>query len=342
MAIARATAPAPDVHEFRDPATRLHAFVAIDDERLGAAFGGCRFRAYRTPREAVADAARLAAGMTLKNALAGIPFGGGKAVVLAPPGPFDRGALFEAFGAAVASLGGRYVTAMDSGTETADMDAIGSTTRFVSGRSGAEGDPSPFTALGVLRGIEAALASLDLPVAGARIAIQGTGHVGAALAGLLAEYDAELLLADPVAERVEAVAAATGGTVLDPDTLPRAACDVFAPCGLGGVLDAALLPALRCRVIAGAANNQLATPELARDLARRGVLYVPDFLLNAGGVIHAALAWSGATPEEVYARVEAIGATVAEVIAAAERRGMLPLQVAAELAEARLEGAAAS
>ncbi|MEE4301471.1 MAG: Glu/Leu/Phe/Val dehydrogenase dimerization domain-containing protein, partial [Pseudomonadales bacterium] len=135
MAIARATAPAPEVHEFRDPATRLHAFVAIDDERLGHAFGGCRFRSYRTPREAVADAQRLAAGMTLKNALAGIPFGGGKAVVLAPPGPFDRSALFEAFGAAVASLGGRYVTAMDSGTETADMDVIGSATRFVSGRS---------------------------------------------------------------------------------------------------------------------------------------------------------------------------------------------------------------
>ncbi|MEE4301080.1 MAG: amino acid dehydrogenase, partial [Pseudomonadales bacterium] len=176
----------------------------------------------------------------------------------------------------------------------------------------------------------------------ARIAIQGTGHVGAALAALLAECGAELLLADPVVERVEVVAAATGGTVLDPDALPRTACDVFAPCGLGGVLDDALLPALRCRVVAGAANNQLATPDVASDLARRGVLYVPDFLLNAGGVIHAALAWSGAPPEEVSTRVEAIGATVAEVLAGAERRGLLPLQVAAELAAARLEGAATS
>lgn len=336
MDTARASAPTPEVREFRDPATRLHAFVAIDDERLGPAFGGCRFRSYPDPRAAIADAERLAAGMTLKNALAGIPFGGGKAVVLRPEGPFDRAALFTAFGAAVASLEGRYVTAMDSGTETADMDAIGAGTRFVSGRSGAEGDPSPFTALGVARGIEAALASLDAPLAAARVAIQGTGHVGAALATRLADAGAELLLADPVTERVEAVAAATGGRVLAPDALPRAECDVFAPCGLGGVLEPALLPELRCRVIAGAANNQLTAPALATDLARQGVLYVPDFMINAGGVIHAALAWSGATPAEIGARVEAIGATVGKVLAGARRRGLLPLQVAAEIAEARL------
>ena len=333
------SAPAPVVHEFREPGAALHAFVALDDLRLGPAFGGCRFRRYPDIASARADAERLAAGMTLKNALAGIPFGGGKAVILEPSGPYDRGALFEAFGAAVDRLRGQYVTAMDSGTETADMDTIARRTRFVSGGTGAEGDPSPFTALGVLRGIEAALASRGGELRGARVAIQGTGHVGAALAHHLAAAGADLIVADPVAARAEAVAAATGARILPPEDLPFVECDVFAPCGLGGVLSAEVVDRLACRVVAGAANNQLASPAVAGALARRDVLYVPDFVLNAGGVIHAALAWSRASTDEIGARVERIGATVAEVLARAGERGLLPVQVAVELAEARLRRA---
>jgi leucine dehydrogenase len=332
--------PGPEVHAFADPATGLRAFVAIDDTRLGPAFGGCRFRPYPDDASAVADAERLALGMTLKNALAGIPFGGGKAVVLQPEEDFDRGALFEAFGRAVDSLGGRYVTAMDSGTETSDMDAIARRTARVSGATGREGDPSPRTARGVLEGIRAAAAELGATsLAGLRVAIQGVGHVGAALAVHLAEEGAHLLLADPVADRAEAVARRTGATILDPAVLPSTRCDVLAPCGLGGTLTEARVGELRCRVVAGAANNQLATPAVARALAERDILYVPDFVVNAGGVIHAALAWQGRPAEEIEARVLGIGETVRAILREASRRSALPEQVALDRARAILAAA---
>lgn len=325
---------APAVHEVRDDAAGLHAFIAIDDLTLGPAFGGCRFRPYPDTEAAVADARRLAAGMSLKNAIAGIPFGGGKAVIMQPRGEFDRGALFEAFGRAVEELGGLYVTAMDSGTETTDMDAIGRATGYVSGRSGAEGDPSPFTALGMFRGMEAAVAStfgregLD----GLDVAIQGTGHVGAALADLLADAGARLLLSDAIPARVEKVAERTGGRVLAIDAILATPCDVLAPCGLGGVLDVETVARLDCRLVAGAANNQLASPEAGEQLARRGIVYVPDFLLNAGGVIHAALAWQGEDAERIRERVETIGTTVRGVLEQARERDQLPVRVALDQA----------
>lgn len=332
--------PGPEVHAFADPATGLRAFVAIDDTRLGPAFGGCRFRPYPDDASAMADAERLAHGMTLKNALAGIPFGGGKAVVLQPQEAFDRGALFEAFGRAVDSLEGRYVTAMDSGTETRDMDAIARQTACVSGATGREGDPSPRTARGVLEGIRAAAATLGAPsLAGLRVAIQGVGHVGAALAAHLAEAGAHLLVADPVAERAEAVARRTGAAILDPAALLSARCDVLAPCGLGGVLTSERVEELGCRIVAGAANNQLATPAVARELADRDILYVPDFVLNAGGVIHAALAWQGRSAEEIEARVLRIGETVRAILEEAARRDALPEQIALDRARAILAAA---
>jgi leucine dehydrogenase len=335
-ALARPTRHDPKVHAFTDAATGLKAWIAVDDTTLGPAFGGCRLRRYDSDDDAIADARRLAAGMTLKNALAGIPFGGGKAVIARPDAIADREALFEAFGRAVESLGGLYVTAMDSGVDTADMDAIGRATGYVSGRTGHEGAPSPYTARGVVRGIEAAapLALGREGLAGLRVAIQGVGHVGGALARRLAEAGAELEIADPDAARAEAVAADTGARVVDPDALLARPCDVLAPCGLGGVLDADTVTTLDCRLVAGAANNQLATPEIGRELARRGITYVPDFLINAGGVIHAALAWQGAAEVDVIERVDRIGVTVAGVLQEAERRGLLPVQVALEQAEA--------
>lgn len=328
----------PAVHEVRDDATGLHAFITIDDLSLGPAFGGCRFRPYPDSKAAVADARRLAAGMSLKNALAGIPFGGGKAVIMQPRGEFDRVALFEAFGRAVEGLGGRYVTAMDSGTETTDMDAIGRATGYVSGRSGAEGDPSPSTALGLLRGMEAAvdcvLGRADLN--GLRVAIQGTGHVGAALADRLAAAGARLLLSDAVPARVEQVAQRTGGRILAVDAILAAPCDLLAPCGLGGSLDPETVEQIDCRLVAGAANNQLATPEAAERLAQRGITYVPDFLLNAGGVIHAALSWQGEDADRIRRRVEAIGDTTRGVLEEAAERGQLPVRVALDQARAIL------
>ncbi|MDZ7827104.1 MAG: Glu/Leu/Phe/Val dehydrogenase dimerization domain-containing protein [Gammaproteobacteria bacterium] len=280
------------------------------------AFGGCRFRPYSDTEAAVADARRLAEGMSLKNALAGIPFGGGKAVIIQPRGAFERGALFEAFGRAVEELGGLYVTAMDSGTETTDMDAIGRATGYVSGRSGAEGDLSPSTALGLFRHWRprsTAFWGADRHE-GLRVAIQGTGHVGAALADRLADAGARLLLSDAVPARVEKVAQRTGGRILEIDAILAAPCDVLAPCGLGGSLDPETVERLDCRLVAGAANNQLATPDAGEQLARRRITYVPDFLLNAGGVIHAALAWQGKDADHIRRRVEAIGATTRSVL----------------------------
>lgn len=341
MMPAREPTSAPDfpvVHAVEDAAAGLRAWIAIDDTSLGPAFGGCRFRAYAGDDDAIADARRLAEGMSLKNALAGIPFGGGKSVLLQPDEDFDRAALFEAFGRAVEQLGGRYITAMDSGTETADMDAIGRATRYVSGRTGAEGDPSPFTARGVLRGIEAAvslvLARRDL--AGLHVAIQGVGHVGASLALMLADAGATLTVADPVSARAEALADATGARVVAPDALLATPCDVLAPCGLGGILDSASVDALACRVIAGAANNQLADAGVGQRIAGRGITYVPDFLINAGGVIHAALAWSRADEAEIAERVDRIGDTVHGVLEVASKRELLPIQVALDRARTLL------
>lgn len=331
----------PEIHAIHDADTGLRAWIAVDDLRLGPAFGGCRFRSYPDDDDAIADACRLAAGMSLKNALAGIPFGGGKSVILHPDTSFDRAALFEAFGRAVDALDGRYITAMDSGTETADMDAIGRATRFVSGRTGVEGDPSPFTARGILRGIEAAvavvLARRDL--AGLHVAIQGVGHVGASLALMLADAGATLTIADPATARAEALADATGARIVKPGALLATPCDVLAPCGLGGVLDTAAADALQCRIVAGAANNQLAEPEVGTRIARRGITYVPDFLINAGGVIHAALAWQQAEEVEIGERVDRIGDTVRGVLEVAQQRQLLPVQVALDRARTLLQAA---
>lgn len=326
-----------ELHRFADAATGLDAVVAIDDLTLGPAFGGCRFRPYPNRKAAEVDACRLAEGMTLKNALAGIPFGGGKAVIRRPDQDFDRAALFAAFGRHVDSLQGRYVTAMDAGTQTADMDAIATATRFVSGCSREEGDPSPYTARGVAHGIRAAVAAeLGSGLEGVRVAIQGVGHVGAALARHLAAAGAELLLADIDTRQAQAVAAATGARAMHPDAILRADCDVLAPCAFGGVLDATIVPELRCRIVAGAANNQLASPDVAVLLAGRGILYVPDFAINSGGVIHAALAWKGLDADSIGARVDRIGATVSDIIERARATGSLPEETAVTLARSLL------
>lgn len=333
--------PTPlELHRFKDAATGLDAVVAIDDLTLGPAFGGCRFRPYPDGAAVEADACRLAEGMTLKNALAGIPFGGGKAVLRRPPEAFDRSALFAAFGRHVDTLGGRYVTAMDAGTQTEDMDAIATGTRFVSGCSGQEGDPSPHTARGMAHGIRAAVhAELARGLDGVRIAIQGVGHVGAALAELLAADGAELLVADVDARQAQAVAAATGARAIHPGEILATPCDVLAPCAFGGVLDDAILPSLQCRIIAGAANNQLAHPGVATALAARGILYVPDFVINSGGVIHAALAWKGLDAASIASRVDRIGDTVAEILHRAKATNALAEDTAVALARSRLAAA---
>ncbi|MBC7173940.1 MAG: Glu/Leu/Phe/Val dehydrogenase, partial [Polyangiaceae bacterium] len=252
-----------ELHFERDEASALEAVVAIHDDTLGPALGGCRFIPYDRGEAAVIDALRLARGMTYKAALAGVAHGGAKAVIRRPSAPFDRDALFRAFGRFVDRLGGRYITAEDSGTTTSDMDVVRRETRHVTGveREGTgAGNPSPFTALGVRRGMEAvvAVALGRRSLEGLVVAVQGIGQVGARLCAELHEQGATLVVADVAPERAKAMESAFSARIVPLETIHRVECDVFAPCALGAVFDDGTIPELRCRVIAGAANNQLA------------------------------------------------------------------------------------
>lgn len=274
-----------------DERTGLKAIIAIHSTALGPALGGCRFHTYDSEHEALVDVLRLSAGMTLKNAAAGLDFGGGKAVVLEHEGITDRTSLLEAFGRSVDRLGGTYITAEDVGTSVTDLEVVARTTAHVVGLSeaaGGSGDPSPLTARGVRAAMRAAASHLwgEPSLEGRRIAIQGVGKVGGHLARQLVEDGVELVIADPDPQRVEQIRRATGATVVDPRDVVATACDIFAPCALGGVVSAVTIPRMRCAAIVGSANNQLATENDALRLRAAGIVYVPDFLANAGGVIN--------------------------------------------------------
>src|SRR5690606_17022548 len=253
------------LHLARDPVTGLRAVIAIHSTRLGPALGGCRFLDYPDEDSAIRDALRLAQGMSYKAALAGLAQGGGKAVIMKPARLNDRAALFEAFGRMVDSLGGRYITAVDSGTSSADMDCI----------ARQAGDPSPATCLGVFAGIRATararLGSDDLE--DLRIAIQGLGHVGYALAELLAAAGAELLVSDHNPGLVQLAVEQLGAHPVPSEALLATPCDILAPCGLGGIFNSFTVAQLRCAAVAGAANNQLIHPGIADELEARGILY---------------------------------------------------------------------
>jgi leucine dehydrogenase len=321
-----APVPPEEVLRLDDPQSGLSGVIVIHSTALGPAAGGCRIHRYASDADAVADALRLAEGMSYKNALAGLPLGGGKAVIRMPDGPFDRAALFHAFGRAVASLGGRYVTAEDVGTSVADMQCVADTTRHVAGLPAAPGapggDPSPWTALGVLRSMEVAVQRhLGASLSDVTVAVQGLGHVGFALCELLHEAGARLFVAEPRIEVATEAARRFGARVMEPDELIAARAEVLAPCALGGVLDAASVRQLGASVICGAANNQLATSAQGDALLARGILYAPDYVVNAGGIINVAAEHLGWSVDEARARVEATGTRLAAVLdhAAAER-----------------------
>ena len=282
-----------EVHFKLDKATGLRAIVAIHDTRLGPALGGCRFIQYDSDDAALTDALRLARGMTYKAALAGLAHGGGKSVLMRPAGRFDRVALFRAFGKFVEDLGGHYITAEDSGTGLEDMEIIRSVTKNVTGvdpSHGGSGDPSPFTALGVRRGIEAAV-KFKLgkdSLAGLRVAVQGVGHVGSHLCRELHQAGAKLTVADVDTLKAERTKRELGATTVAIDEIAYVECDVFAPCALGAGLNDQTIPNLHTPIVAGAANNQLAEPRHGDDLHARGILYAPDYAINAGGLINVA------------------------------------------------------
>jgi leucine dehydrogenase len=293
------TEPDFDDHELvelvHDGASGLTAILAIHSTHLGPAAGGTRFWHYSQPDDAMRDALRLSRGMSYKNAMAGLPMGGGKAVVLLGPEAGKTPELLAAFGDAVNALGGRYVTAEDVGATEADMVAISRRTPHVCGLPADDGsvggDPGPFTAMGIYHGIRAAVAHKlgKDSVEGVHVAMQGCGSVGGGVARLLARDGARLTLADIDAARAEALAAEVGGEAVASDRILGVACDVFSPNALGAVLDDEGIARLDCPIVAGGANNQLAREGDGAKLAARGILYAPDYVINAGGIINVGL-----------------------------------------------------
>jgi len=279
-----------DLHFWQDPDTGLQAIIAIHDTFRGPAIGGCRFITYPDTAAAITDAIRLAKGMSYKAALAGLPHGGGKSVIMKPSGLYDRNRLMRSFGHFVESLNGRYITAMDSGTQISDMDNIAVNTRFVTCTRDM-GDPSPSTAQGVFAGIRASVkfrfGISDLH--NIHIAIQGLGHVGYALAKLLHNAGARLTVTDIDAQKVARATAEFNAVAVEADAIYDVAADIFCPCGLGAIINAETVNRLNCAIVAGSANNQLADDRQGENLWQRGILYAPDYLINAGGLIFVAL-----------------------------------------------------
>ena len=313
-----------------DEATGLRTLIAVHNTARGPGFGGCRFWAYENDLAALHDAQRLSQGMSYKNALADLPFGGGKAVIVKPKGEFHREQLFTAFARAVDSLQGAYITAEDVGTTTADMRVVQQHTAYVSGipRDGAfGGDPSPKTAWGVFVSIQAGswavLGRSDLQ--GLKVAIQGLGAVGWHLAEFLHQAGAQLIVADIDSSKTSRAREQFGATVLPVEQILAAPCDVLAPCALGASLSAQSIPTLQARVVCGAANNQLALPADGDLLASRGITYLPDYLVNAGGIISVAREYRGEGEEQaVMAEVSKIGDRVVELLARVKASGRTP------------------
>ncbi|MYR29767.1 MULTISPECIES: Glu/Leu/Phe/Val dehydrogenase dimerization domain-containing protein [unclassified Streptomyces] len=331
---------------WQDRASGLKAIIAVHSTALGPALGGTRFHAYANEADALADALRLSRGMSYKNAMAGLRQGGGKAVIIGDPARDKTENLLLAYGRAVASLAGRYVTACDVGTYVADMDVVARTNPWTTGRSpenGGAGDSSVLTAYGVFEGMRAGAAELwGAPtLAGRTVGVAGIGKVGRYLVDHLVEDGAEVVVTDVREAAVRDVAARHAGrvrVVADTGTLIRTeGLDVYAPCALGGVLDDESVPALTARLVCGAANNQLAHPGVEKDLADRGILYAPDYVVNAGGVIQVAAEQGGGFDfEQCKAKTARIFETVCEVFAAAKAGGVPPAVAADRLAEERM------
>jgi leucine dehydrogenase len=325
-----------------DRSTGLDAVIAVHSTALGPALGGIRFWRYERASDAVVDALRLAEAMTLKAAVAGLHQGGGKAVVRweepdrARPVP-----LLEALARAIDALGGRYLAAEDVGATTADMDALAAVTPWVTGvdeARGGSGDPSPVTALGLVHAMRAVCAALDgeATVRGRRVVVQGAGHVGAHLCRLLVADGADVTVADISDGRAGALARELGIATVAPEAVLTEPCDLLAPCALGQLFDETTIPALRCRAIVGGANNQLGSAGADRALARRGVLYAPDFVVNAGGIINIAEEFVGYDRERALGHTARIGETTAHVIATARDLGTTPQRAAEQLARRRI------
>lgn len=335
--------PAFDAHEHvvfhNDAASGLKAIIAIHNTARGPSVGGCRMWPYASEAEGLADALRLSRGMSYKSALANLPFGGGKSVIFGDPSTDKSEALWRAMGRFVESLGGRYVIAEDVGTSPADMEIVRRETAHVAGiAEGGSGDPSPATARGVFVGIRAAvLAQLgNDSLKDVKIAVQGLGHVGYELCRLLAAEGAVLYVADINRGQVARAGKELGATATDPDTVYDLDVDVFAPCALGAVLNDETIPRLKATVVAGSANNQLAEARHAEALKHAGILYAPDYAINAGGIINIANEGPAYTHERAFAQVAKIYDTLQEIFSRAEAEGISTAAAADRIALQRL------
>ena len=326
-----------------DQTTGLRAVIAIHNTICGPALGGCRMWPFESEEEAISDVVRLSRGMTYTNAAAGLNLGGGKAVIIGDPNKDKSEALFRAFGRFVQSLGGRYITAEDVGTSVEDMEYIKMETDFVAGlpmQFGGSGDPSPLTALGVYRVMKAcakyALGSSLLD--GLKIAVQGLGHVGYYLVKHLYEEGAEVFAADIDDDKVSRVVDEFGAIRVAPEGIYETDADIFSPCALGGILNAETIPKLKCKIIAGSANNQLADEkENGALLQERKILYCPDYVINAGGLINVANELEGYNQERAIKQVSRIYEIVAGIIERSQKLDVPTYEAANRMAEERIQ-----
>ena len=321
-----------------DISVDLYGVIAIDSTDLGPAAGGCRLWAYTDQASMVNDAVQLARGMSLKNAMAGLPLGGGKAVLKLPGRPFDRRKYFEAFGRAVAKLKGSYITAEDVGTCVEDMESVSRATKYVAGLSPvhgkAGGNPSPWTALGVFEAMKvAAQVRFGRGLNGATVAVQGVGNVGFNLCQLLRAEGAKLVISDINTAATSRLRTELGARSVPATEILSVKADIIAPCALGGAINHRSIPNLKAGLVCGGANNQLACDRDGDILFRRGIMYVPDFVANAGGIINVSAEYLGDDADAVQSRVLQIGERVAEILALSSAQKRSTNMVAVEMAK---------
>lgn len=330
------------VSVFYEPSSGYRGLIAIHDTTLGPALGGTRFWNYRSDREALIDALRLARGMTYKAAVAGLNLGGGKSVIIGDNKTTRREALFRAHGRHIESLKGRYISAEDVGTSTQDMEYIHAETSHVVGLIGKSGDPSPVTAFGVYRGIKACAKQRwgSESVSGRTVALQGCGNVGYYLAQRLHEDGARLVVTDIDAAKVQRVVAAVQAEAVKPDEIYGVAADIFAPCALGGVINDETLKVLRVEIVAGGANNQLAEERHGDALEEKGITYAPDFVINGGGLINVNAELNGWTAERARNKAGEIYDTILRVFEIAKEEHIPTYKAADRLAEQRIAAVA--
>jgi leucine dehydrogenase len=326
---------------FQDKESGLKAIVGIHSTTLGPALGGCRMWNYHSDADALRDVLRLSRGMTYKAAVAGLKLGGGKAVILGDSRKHKTEALLKAFGRCIDQLQGRYITAEDVGMTVKDIDVIRTETEYAVGGSneGGSGDPSVMTAFGVFQGMKASAkaAGLGEDLNGMRVVVQGVGNVGYHLCSYLSAAGAKLIVTDIYEEQVDRVVEEFGAEVVANEDVYKTECEIFAPCALGAIINARTIPLLRCKVIAGCANNQLEVDQDGYELVRRGITYAPDYAINAGGLINVAAELDGYNKELVLGKVSQIQTTMTNIFALSEKEGVPPHVAADRLAEQRLK-----